>query len=313
MTHLKPAAHRLAFPLLCTVLCLRTLGDPGAFVGSTKIAFPAAMPQIVVWAWEEPEDLRSAPPSTVGVAYLAETLLLGTREGERGSGPRGGPAVSILPRRQPLAVAPGASVMAVVRIVTLPGFDDSEAMREETASALAEVARQPGLRAFQVDFDATRSQYAFYTAVLRRLHPQMPTGMPLSITALVSWCATTPGNGDWISALPIEEAVPMFFRMGGRSRPGDDKSGYPLRAPVCRGSVGISTDESWPAIREDERIYVFAPQPWSPAQLVALDGIRFGLRSPTLSVHAEREAIDDTGLAARRTNQTYDSSEKNLP
>ena len=313
MMPLQPAVPRLVLPLLCALLCLRTQGDPGRVSVPSEMAFPAAMPRIVVWAWEEPEDLRFAPPATTGVAYLAETLLLGTRQRQLATNIPAIPPISILPRHQPLAVAPGASVMAVVRVMTLPGFRDSDAMRAQTAAALAEVSHRPGLRALQIDFDATRSQRAFYAAVLHQLRPRMPAGMPLSITALVSWCAAAPGGGDWISQLPIDEAVPMFFRMGGKTRPGDNKSGYPLREPLCRASIGISTDESWPGIRPGQRIYVFAPGPWTRAQLVALDGIPGGRRAPALSTQISLRAINDSGLPNRPASEEYDSSEQNLP
>ena len=70
-------------------------------------------------------------------------------------------------------------------------------------------ASRPGIAALQVDFDAKRSERGFYAALLRSLRSQMPPQLPLSIAALASWCS----NDDWISGLPIDEAVPMLFRM----------------------------------------------------------------------------------------------------
>ena len=204
--------------------------------------FPNRMPAIVLWAWEEPENLTAAPPQSVGVAYLAETLLLHSA---------GGAALplAIQYRRQPLAVAPGATVMAVVRVIAAPDFKDTEELRRQTAFALAQVASRPDLRALQIDFDATRIAAALLRRCPCRAAPANAAGMPLSITALLSWCAAAPGSGDWMANLPIDEAVPMFFRLGGSSRPLDNKSGYPLRDPHCRGSAGVSTDESWPHAR----------------------------------------------------------------
>jgi len=260
------------------------------------MSFATAMPQTVIWAWEEPEDLRAAQAESIGIAYLAETLLLDKAQ----DGSPGAPALAIRSRHQPLSVAPGAAVMAVVRVEAQPDFGDSAELRQQTARALAEVARRPSLRALQVDFDATRSQRSFYAAVLRELRPQMPTGMPLSITALLSWCSADHGNNDWMAALPIDEAVPMFFRLGGSARPGADKSGFPLREPLCRGSVGISTDESWPSVGPHQRVYVFAPRPWTPAQLVAVEAVIHGQRAAALE--PEKNSLrtgNDTGLHAR--------------
>lgn len=218
------------------------------------MAFARAMPRIVLWAWEEPEDLRSADVRTVGVAYLAESILLGNGE------------IGVRPRRQPLLVAPGAAVMAVVRMETARGYRDSRALREQAAAELAAAARRPGTRALQVDFDAGRSQQEFYAAVLRRVRAEMPPGMPLSITALASWCGSAPG---WLGDLPIDEAVPMFFRLGGRAQPYADKRWIAVREPLCRGSAGLSVDESWPDVDESARVYLFAPRPWSEEQIAA--------------------------------------------
>jgi len=131
-------------------------------------------------AWEEPEDLRAAHAESIGIAYLAETLLLDKAQ----DGSPGATALAIRSRHQPLAVAPGAAVMAVVRVEAQPDLRDSPELRQQTTRALAEVARRPSLRALQVDFDATRSQRSFYAAVLRELRPRMPSGTPLSCALL---------------------------------------------------------------------------------------------------------------------------------
>lgn len=228
---------------------------------SRPAAFAETVPRRVLWAWEEPEDLR-ALPTTVGVAYLAETILLGDR-------------VTVLPRRQPLRPAAGASMVTVVRIETRRGFADTPELRTQLTSHLANIGADVGgqgrASALQIDFDATASQRRFYAAVLRSLRPQLPGGLPLSITALVSWC----GEGSWMHGLPVDEAVPMFFRMGGpRSLASETAGTHPLREPLCRTSMGLSTDEPWPpqAITLDPaaRIYIFAPRPWRPEQIKAV-------------------------------------------
>ena len=71
---------------------------------------------------------------------------------------------------------------------------------------------------------------------------------------------------DWLTGLPVDDAIPMLFRMGvddQRVR-GYLSSGGDLRVPVCTSSLGISTDE-WPgAAPRGRRLYVFHPRPWSP-------------------------------------------------
>src|SRR5208283_4201241 len=84
--------------------------------------------------------------------------------------------------------------------------------------------------------------------------------MPISITALASWCI-----GDrWMEGLPVDEAVPMLFRMGvGQGEVSRFlRSGKEFREPVCRGSVGISVDEPWRELPAGRRVYVFSPRPW---------------------------------------------------
>ncbi len=206
----------------------------------------ARLPLRTLWAWERPEDLRSINPASTAVAYLDQTLLIG-------------PQLLIQPRRQPLAWPPSATLIAVVRIQTLPGAVLDEPRQREAATALLRSARRPGIAALQVDFDATRSQRAFYAGLLATLRRQMPPDLPLSITALASWCS----NDDWIARLPVDEAVPMLFRMEpDRRRAPADLPQFQIREPLCLASAGISTHEPWPANLAGKRVYVFPDLGW---------------------------------------------------
>jgi hypothetical protein len=225
-----------------------------AFLLSAGTRSPDALarfPRLTLWAWERPENLGFVRTGDVAVAFLARTVVIG-RE------------VHVRPRRQPLRVPPDAVMIAVVRIETLPSSVLSPAARAQTAAAIAEAARLPRVRALQIDFDATRSQRPFYRDLLQAVRQQLPAAMPLSITALASWCA-----GDrWMSELPIDEAVPMLFRMGIERATmlelARDAGGW--REPLCRQSVGLSTDEPSPGISAP-RIYLFSNRPWTAAAL----------------------------------------------
>jgi len=214
----------------------------------------------MLWAWETPEDFTTLDPTKTGVAFLSRELLLGR-------------TVQVRPRRQPLRLANNTWLMAVVRIETAPDFTATADSIAETASDIAAVAQQPNIRAIQVDFDATASQRAFYTAILKQLRPQLPPAMPLSMTALVSWC----GEHSWLRTLPINEAVPMFFRMGGTAatRAVNPKSSTRLYEPLCSGSIGISTDETWPAIHSGERVYVFLPGSWTKQDIESISALGY--------------------------------------
>jgi hypothetical protein len=199
------------------------------------------LPHTFVWAWERPEDLRFLDPHTTGIAFLDRTVFLDAGE------------VSVRPRFQPLRYPAGAALMAVVRVeprrLPLP-------WPQIAADAIAEASHGTALRALQVDFDATLSQRAFYRDVLKELRRRVPAQMPLSMTALASWCQ----SDNWIAGLPVAEAVPMLFRMG----PGQHAA-RSFRPELCRSSVGVSTDEPLGAPPVAARIYLFNPRPWSPA------------------------------------------------
>src|ERR1043166_268329 len=174
------------------------------------------LPRTFLWAWERPENLDFIDPHTTGVAFLARTVFL--RNG----------CVSVQPRRNPLRYTPGATLMAVVRV------DSNRSAlpeAEPVAAAIAEAAAIPGVRGLQVDFDATLSQRAFYRDVLHRVRSKLPKDMPLSMTALASWCEAD----HWIDGLPVTEAVPMLFRMGpGERAPSSFRPRIEHIHPRCR-------------------------------------------------------------------------------
>ena len=211
----------------------------------------ARLPQLTLWAWQRPERLQFIDPQRVAVAYLDQTIFVGKQ-------------VRPEPRLQPMQVPPGAQVIAVVRIEMAVSALQTEEIQADVVKALLHSAMRPGIAALQIDFDALQSQRSFYRKVLQEIHRQMPTGMPLSITALASWCAFD----DWIKDLPVNEAVPMMFRMGVEGRLlGDRELDQLVREPLCSGSVGISTDEKRPQGIQGKRIYVFHVQPWTKESL----------------------------------------------
>jgi hypothetical protein len=165
--------------------------------------------------------------------------------------------LSLVPRRQPLRFPPGAPLVFVARVETdgrRPPHLDAD-LAAKAAAAIARFSEGSDVAAVQVDFDATVSERAFYRDLLAALRQRVPARTPLSITALASWCI-----GDrWLSGLPIDEAVPMLFRMGAdaarvRSRL---EAGEDFAEPLCRASVGLATDEPAPRIARGRRRYLF--------------------------------------------------------
>ena len=198
-----------------------------------------AFPRLMLWAWESPQDLRFLQPGRAGIAFLARTVWL---DGER---------VGSRPRLQPLRYTPGTALMAVVR------FESAGNGLPAVADVVAEVmpaAEISGVRALQIDFDARSSERRWYAEFLRGLRAALPAKLPLTITALESWC----DRDRWLDGLPVDEATPMLFRMGFGERVPSDFS-----SSVCRFSIGVSTDEPLRRAPRGRRVYYFHPGPWT--------------------------------------------------
>jgi len=250
-----PVAMLLA-GLLFALACGSTRivdGSQQAQSSSSGARVLAGWPRVIVWAWQRPEDLSFINPRRVGVSYLVKTIQLN------------GDAVFVQPNLNGLKVPAGTWVMACARIEIAAGSipDLSPQQAREAASKLASLADFPDAKAVQIDFDATASQRDFYRNLLIELRQRLPRSFPLSITALGSWCM----GDDWISHLPIVEAVPMLFRMGPdrvsillRLEAGDD-----FEEPLCRQSAGMSTDELVPQLPPGRRLYIFNPEVWTKA------------------------------------------------
>ena len=203
-----------------------------------------ALPRQTLWVWERPEDLSGVDPNNTAIAVLERTILLGR-------------AAVVIPRRQSYIYPAGMARIAVVRIESAGPI--APGLEQTTAALILEGIDGPPVAALQVDFDARRSERPFYAAVLRELRRRMPPEMPLSITALASWCS----SDDWIGGLPVDEAVPMFFRMepDRRYAPADLPQ-FRVREPLCMGSVGISTREPRGVSTAGKRVYIFPDRGW---------------------------------------------------
>jgi len=220
-------------------------------------------PSIVLWAWERPEDLRTLDSKRYAVAFLAQKLTLK------------GDEVAFTPRHQPLDVSPDTKLMAVTRIESQKTTGQraalSETQKQKLVSLIVNTVGLGNVSAIQIDFDAASSEREFYRSLLRDLRQRLPDGVPLSMTALASFCI-----GDrWLEELPVDEAVPMIFRMGADDRTiknmlagGDD-----FREPLCRRSYGVATDEVFQMKRDaSRRLYIFNNHPWNESSIAALQG-----------------------------------------
>jgi hypothetical protein len=214
-----------------------------------------------LWAWERPEDLSflRGHERRVGVAYLARTLRV---DGDR---------VFSDTRQQPLVVPEHVWLSTVVRIEVPRGRAPSPSTLPQVVDQVLAAWSESKAPRVQIDFDARRSETAYYTQLLTALRAQLPQGVALDITALAAWCAQ---EHSWLDAakLPVDRVVPMVFSMGPDTRlvrawlsvRGEFKS------PQCRDALGISTDEPFAPSPSVQTVYAFSPRPWTAASAHAL-------------------------------------------
>lgn len=222
-----------------------------------------SLPPVILWAWERPEDLEFLDSERFGVAFLAQTLILK------------GDDVILNPRHQPLKVSPSTRLVAVTRIESQKNRGRratlNPSQREKLVTLITRTRELQSVSAIQVDFDATRSEREFYRGLLQALRQRLPDHIALSMTALASFCI-----GDrWLDDLPVDEAVPMIFRMGT-----DDRrikrflsDGNDFLEPLCQTSYGIALDEPLEMqFVETRRLYVFHDQAWTEKDVALLEG-----------------------------------------
>jgi hypothetical protein len=217
---------------------------------SARFEQMSRIPRVVLWAWERRENLSFIDPDKTAVAYLARTLDLA------------GDGVIVRPRFQPLTVPPHTTLIAVVRIE-----DDRRSPPTQSSSQRAEAARiiaglgNSSSAAIQIDFDATRSERAFYTDLLVDVRGRIRASIPLSMTALASWCL----DDDWVSGLPVDEVVPVLYRMGPDTSDiiAYVRDGGEFAPALSRSSVGLSLDAQIAGLAAGKRVYLFSPHPWT--------------------------------------------------
>jgi len=252
--------HRLALVMVVALLFIS--------LASCKSRTPARnrldennFPRFVLWAWERPEDLKNIDTNHFAVAFLAQTLTLK------------GDDVIFSPRHQPLDVSPETKLIAVTRIESQKQTGQraslNEAQKQKLITLILRTRELRNVSAVQIDFDAAASERDFYRGLLRDLRAKLPDNVPLSMTALASFCV-----GDrWLDDLPVDEAVPMIFRMGADDRVIKNMlaAGEDFREPLCQKSYGVATDEVFQMKRDPpRRLYIFNDRAWNESNIAAL-------------------------------------------
>lgn len=222
-----------------------------------SLATPAlAQPSRVVWAWERPESLETLPPG-FGIAAVTGFIRL-----------RGDSIVIQRGRRFPVVTAPDRPApIAVVHIEVDQTRRLEWSDRLSRQVVFAAIAFTRGARQVQIDMEVRGSQRAALLDVLGGIRAGLAPGTLLSMTALASWCDTE----SWVEQAPVDEIVPMLFRMGsgGARLRAKLAAGGDFGQPRCRSAIGVSLDTPV-AVPPGRRLYIFNPRPWDAAAVAAL-------------------------------------------
>lgn len=225
-------------------ILLSTLLLAGCHPGATK----APPSQLVLWAWERPEDLRFAPDTEIAI-QTGFVELSGDTLRARG-------------RYFPLksARAP-ATVLVHVQIDHSRPLRWSPALRKQLAAAIHHYAVETPAARVQLDFEVRQSERPVLLDALTDLRRALPASTRLSMTALASWCMFD----DWLESAPVDEIVPMLFRMqkDGPAIINTLAKGGDFRNPRCRAALAISSDSPIPRAPPGRRVYLFNPRSWT--------------------------------------------------
>jgi hypothetical protein len=211
--------------------------------------------QLILWAWERPEDLRFAPDGTEVAVQTGFIEIDGGDFSARG-------------RRWPLQVArPPETALVHVEIRHRQPLRRTPAMRARLAAAVLHYARAVPARRVQLDFEVLESERQVLLDLLTDVRRGLPRGTTLSMTALASWC-----DGEtWLDAAPVDEIVPMLFRMdeAGEGIKRRLARGGDFRNPRCRTALGIATDSPIVRAPPGRRVYLFNPRSWTAETFAA--------------------------------------------
>ncbi len=210
---------------------------------------------LTLWVWERPENLYFMKEEQVTYAYLAGTVT------------KTDMGLMLYFRQQPLRIPDGSTTAATVRIedkTKETTFDDSD-IEEISDFIVSACLKDRKNISCQIDFDAGQSQIDFYKKLILVVRSKLPEETKLSLTALLSWCSNN--SAPWFADLPVDETVPMFFRLGMDSNIYWEKIAEDelILNPLCQKSIGISTDEQLPGKKylKDKIIYIFNNDYWT--------------------------------------------------
>lgn len=254
---------------IASLLLLQTQAN-AADKSASKLSLQINTPNKILWAWKRAEDLSDIDPHQFGVAYLACHVFID------------GDNIKWETRNQPLKLPPHTVVVPTVRIDVIRRQKPELSSQQigKIAWHIQKAASVPNAAALQIDFDALQSERQFYRTLLEHLRKTLPSTIPISITALASWCLFD----NWIKDLPIDEAVPMMFSLG-REREKvllyfqkhrdflDERANRSLGLSLEDTSVNELMIPIAQRRKIPVRVYVFTKTAWTPKKIQAVKSL----------------------------------------
>lgn len=202
------------------------------------------------WYWDRPAEQLPAPAPGVGAAVLVTHVIFS------------GQGYTLQPRRSALRLPFGVATMPVIHVEVDPArpFAANAVQNDGLRAAVLDAVRRGSSSWVQLDFEARRSQREFWRSVVQKIKADLPSGVKLSVTALASWC-----YGDrWMGDAPVDEIVPMYFRLKQARQDYIVRSAAGVSEPRCATAYGVADDEpDWPVSLPGRR-YVFLGQRGRP-------------------------------------------------
>lgn len=239
------------------ILCLHRIGISVIFIALFVVIHSLyAMPPLMYWAWEAPQDLSSINPADSGVAELAASIYI------KGKKP------SYYLRHQPLYAPQTIYRMAVIHIEARARWQPilSHDLAKSIAKNIQIIYQKRSYNALQIDFEVLNAQRDFYQDLLLEIRKLMGKELFISITGLASWCT----SDGWVGRmkLPVDQVVPMYFSISKELRQRQAFiSRFPKSikrlAPECQSAIGLATFEQWIVpLRAQVPVFVFTQRSW---------------------------------------------------
>lgn len=208
------------------------------------------MPREFWWYWDRPAEQLPAPAPGVGAAVLVTHVIFS------------GQGYTLQPRRSALRLPHGIVTMPVIHVEVDPGrpFAANAAQSNALLAGVLGAVQRGSSTWVQLDFEARRSQREFWRTAVQRIKAALPSGVRLSVTALASWCY----EDRWIGDAPVDEIVPMYFRLKQARQDYLLRSSVGVSEPRCATAYGVADDEpDWSVVLPGRR-YVFLGQRGRP-------------------------------------------------